>query len=641
MFNRSIAYRLSIYISLAVGGVFMAFIIIIFIYNQRIVKKSIEDEANKISAETVGLVHQQLNATQEISNNLAEQIIYYAEHKNAEFFLESIMKKYSFINAIYIDIDHNNDLPPITNYDYFIYRNSDSLKLSSGNDKIFHCEVEKEIFKTLELKNDPAWSNAYQCGASNGQIISFYSPIKLTINKETVIKVGSVICELSLKTLNDTINSIKIRKNGFAFLINDKGTFLTHPNKDWIFNRNIFSIPEKSFDSEKPDIQKIFKEKLSGSIVGYPEYLNYKKCWVHYTPIIETGWFLLVLVPYDELYFPLYTLILRMLFFAVLGVLVIFFIVTYISNRQIQPLSKVTTQLKRFSSLSGENELNTLNEVKIVSESLNYIRAWYEKFKINQYQEEKLNSQRKQDLLEASEIQMSLINTDFSGFKKRNDIDLYAIYKPARIVSGDLFDFFFLDGENLFFTIGDVSGKGISAAFFMSVAQTIIKANAKLRDPAKIVSRVNKELTTTNQHQFFLTLFLGVLNLKTGVLNYCNAAHTSTVVLKPSSEIIELSQSHGLPLGLYPDKIYSGASLQLESGDTIWLFTDGVTELQNEENEHFGKERLNNKLILLSEKTPTEIIESVEIALENFKGKAKQSDDITMMAINYKGKKKA
>ncbi len=641
MFNRSIAYRLSIFISLAVVGVFVAFIIIIYMYNQSLVKKSIEDEANKISTETVNYVHRQLNSTQETANNLAEQILYYSEHGNANLFLQSIMEKYPFLNAIYISIDHNSNLPPLANNDYFIFRNSDSLMINSGNDKIFQCEIEKDIFGTLELKNEPAWSKTYQCGANDNQIISFYAPIKLTVNSETPGKVGSVICELSLKTLNDTINSIKIRKNGFAFLINENGTYITHPNKDWIFSRNIFSISEKSFDSDKPNLEKIFKEKLTGSLIGYPEYLKFKKCWIHYTPIVETGWFLLVLVPYDELYFPLYSLILRMLFFAVLGVLVIFFIVTYISNKLIQPLSKVTTQLKRFSSLSGETGLKTLNEVKIVSESLNYLRAWYEKFKVDQFQEAKLNTQRKQDLLEASEIQMSLINTDFSGFKNRNDIDLYAVYKPARIVSGDLFDFFFLDKDNLFFSIGDVSGKGISAAFFMSVAQTVIKGNAKLKDPEKIVFRVNNELTTANQHQFFLTLFLGVLNVKTGSLNYCNAAHTSTVIIKSSGEVIELSQSHGLPLGLYTDRIYTGASLRLDPGDTIWLFTDGVTDLQNDENKYFGKQQLKQELKLLSHLAPKDMIENMEITLENFRGKVKQTDDITMLAVNFKGKKKA
>ncbi len=633
MFNKSIAYRLSIYISIAVVAVFMAFILIIFFHNRNIVKKSIENEANSLSLETVGLVHKQLNTTQEIAKNLSEQILFYAEHENGYLLLNSLMERYSFLNAIYVSIDSLEDL----NSNYFISRNENRLEYKSGNEKIYHCEKERKIFEELEPGENSVWSKVYRCDSGSIQTISYYTPIITNPNdNNSTKKIGSVICELSLETLNDSINNMKIGTRGFAFLVNKQGTYLTHPKKEWVFNRNLFSIPEKSFDTSKLNVNLILNNKLSGSLIGYPEYLNFEKSWVHYTPITETGWFLLVIVPYDELYFPLYILILRMLFISVIGILVIFFIVTYISNQQIQPLSKVTSQLKRFSVLSGENEMNTLNEVKIVSESLNSIRNWYEKYKIDQFQEKKLSTQQKQDLQEASEIQMSIINTDFSGFKSRNDVDLYAVYKPARIVSGDLFDFFFIDEDHLFFSIGDVSGKGISAAFFMSVAQTIIKGNARLNDPEKIVFRVNNALTTDNQHQFFLTLFIGILNLKTGVLNYCNAAHTISIIVKSSGETSELRQSHGMPLGLYSNKKYSGASVNLEKGDTIFLYTDGVTELMNEEKEQFGVMQLTRNLKQLSKKNPDEIIDDISIQLEKYKGKAKQSDDISMMAIKYK-----
>jgi len=346
-------------------------------------------------------------------------------------------------------------------------------------------------------------------------------------------------------------------------------------------------------------------------------------------------------VPYDELFVPLYLLVLRMLFFAVLGILVIFFIVTYISNKLIQPLSTVTTQLKKFSSLSGDFELNTRNEVKLVSESLDYLKSWFEKFEIEHRQEEKLSSQRKQDLMAASEIQMSLINTDFSVFKERSDIDLYAFYKPARIVSGDLYDFIFLDTDNLLFTIGDVSGKGLSAAFFMSVAQTILKSSSRLKTPGSIIQEANNELYTTNQHQFFLTLFCGVLNLKTGVLKYCNAAHTTTLILNINDEITELKQSHGMPLGLYPDKAYEESTVKLNAGDSIILYSDGIIEQQNSENQHFGNERFIEIVSQLSELKPKLIINEIEKGLDLFRGKTKQTDDITLMILKFKDKKKA
>jgi sigma-B regulation protein RsbU (phosphoserine phosphatase) len=234
---------------------------------------------------------------------------------------------------------------------------------------------------------------------------------------------------------------------------------------------------------------------------------------------------------------------------------------------------------------------------------------------------------------------MSLINTDFTFFKERKDIDLFAIYKPARIVSGDLFDFVFLEKDNLFFTIGDVSGKGLSAAFFMSVAQTILKSNARLKTPGIIVEKVNNELYTVNQHQFFLTLFCGVLNLKTGVLIYCNAAHTSTLILSSNGEITELEQSHGMPLGLYPNRTYEESKIKLKPGDTIVLYSDGVTEQQGINNQYFGIDRLYHVLNKSAFMKPEEIINEVYENLDLFKGEMKQTDDITLMVMKFKNKK--
>jgi sigma-B regulation protein RsbU (phosphoserine phosphatase) len=325
-----------------------------------------------------------------------------------------------------------------------------------------------------------------------------------------------------------------------------------------------------------------------------------------------------------------------MLFFSVLGILIIYFVITFITNKLVEPLSTVTTQLKEFSNLSG-NEISgeTMNEVKLVSESLGYLQTWYEKYKINQSQEKKRSSRQMQDLMQASEIQRSLIKTEFPALPKKKEIDLFAIYKPANIVSGDLFDYFLLDDENLVFTMGDVSGKGIPAAIFMSVSQTIIKSSATVKTAKNIVNKANKELFTNNFHQFFLTLFLGVLNLKTGILNYCNAAHTSTILLKNNGETEELGQSHGLPLGLYPDKEYSDSKIKIEKGDTLILFTDGITELQDHQQNMFGIERFKETVRKCSHYPLPEMADKIQQSLEEFRGEVKQIDDISLLILRY------
>jgi len=264
------------------------------------------------------------------------------------------------------------------------------------------------------------------------------------------------------------------------------------------------------------------------------------------------------------------------------------------------------------------------------------MRAWYEKYEQTQSVEKKKQERRREDLQQASEIQQSFIKTNYPAFPGRKDIDLFSTYIPARGVSGDLFDYFFLDKDHLVLTMGDVSGKGVPAAFFMSIAQTTIKTNALLPQANVIVENSNKELCTSNQHQFFLTLFLGVLNIKTGIMEYCNAAHTPGYILKQNGDLITLDQSHGLPLGLYPDKSYGVAEILMDKNDTLILYSDGVTELLNEEQKQYGKEKLEENLQSLAGKSPKEMVERLEKSLHVYMGSAKQTDDITMLIFNYK-----
>jgi sigma-B regulation protein RsbU (phosphoserine phosphatase) len=640
MFNKSIAYRLSVYISLAVIGVFLAFIVITYLFNSNIIKKTIENEAINQGTKALMLGEKHLISSREITSNVSNQALFFVQHNEMDFFVSQLMMKYPYLNAMHIDID--SGVPNILNRHFHFYRSSDSILIQNKDELIYCCKNEERMFEEIMAGENPGWTEVFYCERNKNQVVGYYSPIRIRLGENDLVKVGSVITELSLSDLNDTINSLRIgKKDGYAFLVSKDGTYLTHPNEEWILNRNLFTIKKEEYEITQDGINDLLKNGETGSVIAYPEYLNFQKSWVHYTPIKETGWTLFFVVPYNELFVPLYLLVLRMLFFSVLGILVIFFIVTYISNKLIQPLSTVTTQLKKFSSFSNEPDSGTRNEVQLVSESLNYLKSWYEKFEVTQNQEQQLNSQRKQDLLEASEIQMSLINTDFSAFTNREDIDLHAIYKPARIVSGDLFDFFFLDEDNLFFSIGDVSGKGISAAFFMSVAQTLIKSNSKLKSPGNIIAGTNNELFTVNQHQFFLTLFVGVLNLKTGVLKYCNAAHTPTLILNSKGEVNDLNSSHGMPLGLYPNKEYEEAFVSLEPGSSLILYSDGVTEMQDSDKNHFGTERFYQILGEHKNIQPKKLIEEIEKELDLFKGKMKQADDVTIMVLQFKSKKKA
>lgn len=630
MFNKSIAYQLGIYISLAVISVFVAFITISYLFNRNTTRQHIESKAIGESAKITTEVKKLVVTTSEVSSNLSQQILFYDAHNEAEKLISGVMKKYPFIHSIYVQIDSSVIGQP--NHRYMASRSNGTIQFQKEKFKLICNEGVQNIVK----ERKPNWSQPFRCLRNNDVIVSYYHPIHWIDGQNERKYAGDVICELSLLNLNDSINSIKIGERGFAFLITENGDYITHPRKEWILNRNVFSLPEKIVPQRGMTIlQKIISEQKQGSIIVYPEILNYEKSWVYYMPIHENRWTLFFIMPYDELFRPLYQNILWLLLISVVGILTVYFLITLITNKLVEPLSHVTTQLKKFSIISDEYSVDTFNEIKLVSESLKNLKTRFDRYNESHAQEQKKSSGRMEDLLQASEIQRSLIKTEFPAFPDRTDIDLFTLYKPAKIVSGDLYDYFLMDEDNLVISIGDVSGKGIPAAFFMSIAQTIIKGNANAKKAKSIVNKANKELYTNNQHQFFLTLFLGVLNLKSHTLSYCNAAHTTALLLKPNGEIRELEHSHGLPLGLYPDKEYSESKIKIEKNDTLILYTDGVTELQDSNKFHFGIERFKENLSHLAGCRPKEIVQKIENSLAIFKGETEQSDDISILILRY------
>ncbi|WP_297093724.1 SpoIIE family protein phosphatase [uncultured Draconibacterium sp.] len=635
MLNKSIAYRLSVYISLAVIGVFIAFIGIFFLFNQTLIKESVKNKAMSQSTHVTSQVQRYIVTTSEVTGNIADQVIFYGQQDHADLFIQSLVNKYPFINAIYVKIDSTvTDLPY---WSYFTYRDGDSTVIQRGSGNISSCANEQVQFQKLMKQKVEGWSEPYLCDRNNTVVAAYCAPIILKNSSGLEKRVGEVICEMSINELNKQVNSLKIGKGGFAFLMSQDGIYITHPVTEWILNRSIYDINEKVLREDiKTRNDQVLSDTKPGTLIAYPELFDFEKALVYYVPIQQNGWVLVSVLPYKELFEPLYLPVLQMLFFSVLGILIIYLTVTYIINRQIKPLSLVTKQLKRFSNLTGPYKDIPDNEVTQVAESLNYMKSWYEKYLQTQSDEQKKKLQRQEDMNQASEIQQSFIKSIYPAFPDRTDIDIYSTYQPARGVSGDLFDYFFIDDEHMVLTMGDVSGKGVPAAFFMSVAQTTIKTNALEPKANLIVEKVNKELCTSNHHQFFLTLFLGVLNVKTGILEYCNAAHTPGYILNKDGVVTELAQSHGLPLGLYPDKSYSSAKIQLNANDTLVLYTDGVTEMLNENHVQYGNKQLVENLKSLSGQGPKEMVERLEKSFKMYMGHAPQTDDITMLILNYK-----
>lgn len=245
----------------------------------------------------------------------------------------------------------------------------------------------------------------------------------------------------------------------------------------------------------------------------------------------------------------------------------------------------------------------------------------------------------KSELAIATKIQVGCLENDFSSFNELKDVYITADMRPAKEVGGDFYDVFMIDDSHLCFAIADVSGKGVPAALFMSMAKIHIKNYASLGLPLdEVAFRVNNQLCYKNEEGMFVTAFICVLDLDTNEMKFINAGHNPPFLMKRGEEFEMLKPKANLVFGMMEDVPYQEQSLMLEKGDVIYLYTDGVTEALNSENELFGEERLAKALNMHREEidTTNTFMKRIYEKVDEFADGVSQADDITMVCLSRK-----
>ena len=244
----------------------------------------------------------------------------------------------------------------------------------------------------------------------------------------------------------------------------------------------------------------------------------------------------------------------------------------------------------------------------------------------------------KEDLSVASEIQQFFLPRVFPPFPEDNDkLDIFASMKAAKNVGGDFYDFFRIDDDHIALVIADVCGKGVPAALFMAVSQTIIRSKGMQCNHAEECMTVaNHLLASYSVDCMYVTVFYAIYNTKTGLVNYCNAGHNPPYLLRADGTTEELPKKQNLMAGVFDGLEYKSFTLQLEQGDSLVMFTDGVTEAMNASREEFGNERLEVILKEAHEMSSQQIINAIKAGINDFVGEEEQTDDITMLVLKRK-----
>jgi phosphoserine phosphatase RsbU/P len=630
MSKKGISFRLNTNITSLAILIIASIVYVNYYFSNKLLIGKIEEAAVYESNLIVSRISRITVGTEEVARNVSYQALYYDKNSDLDFFLKQVLKSNNILEGIHVEL--------------LDYQKKCVHKFSAGQPGQFKYKSDSLNFNQLssklksETKNLKSgfWSDPFYSKSDTTHInVTYKIPIYIPDTKEPAGMLTSVV---SLSRISQLLSEMKISKNGYAFIIDKTGKYLTHHRSSWILKKNLFEKPSIVYQDQMDEIESKIKNGGRGAGYGISHHLNNQKSWFYFAPLNDSNWSVILVFPEKELFRDQNSIFQKILFVSGLGILILFFLNMLIFKKIIDPLVRVAHAIQRFSSPDGQKN-KSRNEIKMLADSL---ENWQIKYGILVDQQTQTAIERlkyEKDLKSAHEIQFNIIPTSKPAFPDHPEIDLYAVLKPVESVGGDLYDYFFIDKYHLLIAIGDVSGKGIPASLFMAIASTLIKTHAKVLSAKEIVSRVNNELSDRNSNQYFVTLFIGIIDIRSGIMDYCNAAHNYPYLLHPDGAIYTISQSHGLPLGIYKGKTYKNNVIELQSGDLIILYTDGVINSRDDKKLHYGTERLEKNIQNLMNLTAEEATLSLLKSILLHEGEEKQADDITLMLFKFNGKR--
>lgn len=531
--------------------------------------------------------------------------------------------------------DKDGNIIPIPIRDRLWYKGAEESK------KLFYTDVTTDLF--------------------TGEI-SIMCSLPVYNGEELVAVIGA---DLFLNAVSDAVNSTM--KNGsFVCIINQNGHVLFSPETEGLFKVSKDTEPIDLRNVDNENLARFVNETLTENTDVQTVVIEEKTYYLVGAPISNIGWGVISVVPKTLADQPAAAMLnslddiqtkstnsfyegmgrTRLTIFLLIGIVVILsFITTFIlTKRIVKPLELIT---KRILSLGGddlqfkmEDEYRTKDEIEALAQSFADLSA-----KTIEYisQIERVTAEKERigtELALATRIQADMLPSIYPAFPERAEFDIFASMNPAKEVGGDFYDFFLVDDDHLCLFIADVSGKGVPAALFMMASMIILANNSQMgKSPSQILQDTNAAICSNNREEMFVTVWLGILEISTGKLTAANAGHEYPIIKNANGKYEYLRDKHGFVIGGFSGAKYVEYEVQLEPGSILFLYTDGVPEATNSNKELFGSERILEALNNKSASSPKEVLDGVSKAVDDFVQDAEQFDDLTMLCLEYRGKK--
>ena len=631
--RQSLPRRLSLFIVLIATIIFVAALGFLFVESRKVVRQEAISRATEVLDNTVLRVNRLLDRVIIATDNFEWLPVRHLESPDSILnYSARILQCNPDLNGCSISFEPNYFKDRGLYFSAYSYNNHGNIETEQeGNEQYDYFYM--DWYQLAKLLDYPVWTEPFvdynpEAVYTQEVIASYCKPLKDASGKY----IGTISSDISLEWLSKMVSEVKPYPNSYSIMIGQSGTYFVHPDSTKLLNETIFTPTLEHPDTALTELGRAMQRGESGMrqlvFDGHESYVFYKA-------LGSTGWSVAIVCPESDIfggYNRLYNIVIAI---VAIGLVVMLFVFRRIILRELSPLHTLALQAETIASGHFDQTLPTDNRIDEIGK-LNHSFTNMQHSLVNYIEELKhstaLKASIESELKVASDIQMGMIPRVFPPFPDRKDIDLYASMTPAKEVGGDLYDYFVQD-ERLYFCVGDVSGKGIPASMFMAITCNLFRMIAQQnRSPWEIATQMNSFLTRDNEQSMFVTMFIGMIDLRKGILEFCNCGHNAPILDGKFLEVKDTNQ----PLGLWECKAFKGEVIEDIRDKQLLIYTDGLNEAENMQQERLGDELLLQLMADTANQSSEQIINKLKAAVAKHRNGAEPNDDLTLLCLSIK-----